>query len=257
MHAVMPGCEAWSHVAGAATGALVLHGFTGTPASVRNIAEALAAAGHDVELPRLPGHGTTIDEMQTTSWADWSGEVEAAYQRLAARVERVVVIGLSMGGTLTLHLALAHPEVAAIVCINPAAQARDAETLGLIASFLADGVTVVPGEGRSDVADPDGSDTAYADTPLEPLRSLLVEGIAPISDRYAELTMPLRLFTSRQDHVVTPDDSVHLAANYGGPVEHTWLERSYHVATQDYDRDLIIHEVTALVGRVAASSSAT
>lgn len=261
MHAVMPGCDAWSFVPdrrrpGPTVGALVLHGFTGTPMSVRNVAEAIAAEGYDVELPRLPGHGTTIDEMQTTSWSDWAGEAEAAYQRLADRVDRVVVIGLSMGGTLTLNVALAHPEVAAIACINPAAQARDAETLGLISSFLADGVTVVPGEGRSDVADPDAADTAYADTPLEPLRSLLVDGIAPIADRYGELTMPLRLFTSRDDHVVTPDDSVHLAANYGGPVEHTWLERSYHVATQDYDRDLIIAEVTALVARVASSSAA-
>jgi carboxylesterase len=252
----MPGCEPWSHVAGAPVGALVLHGFTGTPASVRNIAEALGSAGFDVELPRLPGHGTTVDDMLTTTWADWLGEVEHAYQRLAGRVERVVVIGQSMGGTLALRIALDHPSVAGLGLINPATRAGDAATLEMIADFVDDGITVVPGEG-SDIADPDSSDIAYAGTPLEPLRSLLCDGLAPITQRYGELTAPLRLFTSRNDHVVDPDHSVHLAATYGGPVEHTWLERSFHVATRDFDRDLVVDELLAFVGRVASAASAS
>ena len=66
-------------------GALVLHGFTGNPSSMRGLAETLAAEGLHVELPRLPGHGTTIEDMLTTGWADWTAEVESAYQRLAAR----------------------------------------------------------------------------------------------------------------------------------------------------------------------------
>ena len=61
--------------------------------------------------------------------------------------------------------------------------------------------------------------------------------------------MPLLLFTSRQDHVVDPADSEYLAAHYGGPVDHRWLERSYHVATQDYDRDDIIAAASLAVRR--------
>ena len=64
--------------------------------------------------------------------------------------------------------------------------------------------------------------------------------------------MPLRLFTSRQDHVVPTDDSTFLAATYGGPVEHTWLERSYHVATRDFDRDVVFAESVDFVRRVTA-----
>ena len=65
---VLPGAEAWSHHAldptdGPAPGALVLHGFTGNPSSMRGLAETLAAEGLHVELPRLPGHGTTIEDM--------------------------------------------------------------------------------------------------------------------------------------------------------------------------------------------------
>ena len=248
---VIAGCDAWSHVAGSRVGVLVVHGFTGTPESVRGIAEAMAAAGYDVELPRLPGHGTTVDDMLPTSWSAWSSEVSGAVERLSARAPHVVAVGQSMGGTLVLRAALDHAAIGALVCINPLTRVRDAETMAMLDDLLDDGIAVVPGEG-SDIADPDASDIAYAGTPIAPLKSLLLDGVAPIADRYGDLTIPLRLFTSRHDHVVDPADSEYLAAAYGGPVEHTWLERSYHVATRDYDRDLIVAESLAFVARVAA-----
>src|SRR5438067_3818811 len=113
-HPVLPGAEPFS-APGGPHGALVLHGFTGSPQSMRGLATAFAEAGFTVELPRLPGHGTSLDDMLTTGWADWSGWAEQAYQDLAGRCERVVVAGLSMGGTLTAWLAANHPEVAGIV----------------------------------------------------------------------------------------------------------------------------------------------
>ena len=118
---LIPGAEPWSHVATAADapGALVLHGFTGNPGSMRGLAEAFADAGYHVEMPRLPGHGTTVDDMITTSWPDWFGAAEAALQVVSSRSTAVVVCGLSMGGTLTLRLGAAHPEVAGLVCVNP------------------------------------------------------------------------------------------------------------------------------------------
>jgi carboxylesterase len=247
----MAGCEAWSHVAGSSVGVLVVHGFTGTPASVRGIADAMAAAGYDVELPRLPGHGTAVEDMLTTSWADWTGEVDDAVGRLRARVSNVVAIGQSMGATLVLRAALDHPEISGIVCINPLTRVRDADTMALLDDLLDDDILVAPGEG-SDIADPDSSDIAYDGTPIAPLRSLLIEGVAPITDRYGELTVPLRMFTSRNDHVVEPADSEHLAKTYGGPVDHTWLERSFHVATRDFDRDLIVDESLAFVAKLFA-----
>src|SRR5213080_266698 len=101
---VMPGAEPFS-APGGPHGALVLHGFTGNPQSMRGLAKAFAAAGFAVELPRLPGHGTAIEDMLETDWRDWSGAAESAYEKLTARCNKVVVGGLSMGGTLTLWLA--------------------------------------------------------------------------------------------------------------------------------------------------------
>src|SRR3954447_4486711 len=104
----MPGAEPFS-AAGGPDAVLVVHGFTGSPQSMRPLAEAFAAAGFTVELPRLPGHGTSLEDMITTGWDDWSSAAEATYADLAARCSKVVVAGLSMGGTITTWLAARHP----------------------------------------------------------------------------------------------------------------------------------------------------
>src|SRR5664280_811509 len=123
---IIPGCEPWS-ADGGSHGVLVLHGFTGNPQSMRPLAEAVAAAGYTVELPLLPGHGTAVEDLVPTRWDDWSEGAEAAYRALAARCDKVVVSGLSMGGTLTCWLAARHPEIAGIAVVNPLIQAPDAE----------------------------------------------------------------------------------------------------------------------------------
>lgn len=247
----MAGAEAWSHSTDSDRGALVLHGFTGNPGSMRGLAEAFAAAGFHVEMPRLPGHGTTIDDMLTTGWADWSGEAEAAYQRLASRTRTLVVAGLSMGGALTLWIGGQHPEVAGLICINPATQPQATEVTDMLAGMLADGTTIIPGIG-SDIADPDAKENAYEGTPVAGLLSLVTEGLATIAPTYESMRMPLLLLNSPQDHVVEPAQAEYLATHYGGPIERITLERSYHVATQDYDKDLIFSESVAFANRLTA-----
>lgn len=241
-----------SHEGSRDAGVLVIHGFTGNPSSLRAQADSFAELGFHVELPRLPGHGTTLDDMLTTSWADWSREAEAAYQRLALRTENIVVMGLSMGGTLTLWVGLQHPDAAGLVLVNPAAVNQANDALTMIKEMVDDGVTVAPGIG-SDIADPDATEIAYEGTPLVPLLSLNNDGIAPIVDRYGELAMPILLYTSKNDHVVPPAASDHLAATAGGAVEHVLLERSFHVATQDYDAADITAGATAFAARVTGA----
>jgi carboxylesterase len=218
---------------------------------MRPVAKAFAAAGFTVELPRLPGHGTTVEEMITTGWADWTAAAEAAYQDLAARCERVVVSGLSMGGSLALWLASRHPEIAGIVCVNPAVVAQPPEVLDLVRGMIAEGQHRMPGIG-SDIADPDAVESAYKDTPLGPLLSLM-EGLAALQPDLARITSPLLLLTSPNDHVVTPTDSDALAAAVSGPVERVTLERSYHVATLDYDAALITERAVAFARKVTSA----
>jgi len=247
--ALLPGAAPWSHDGGR-NGALCIHGFTGNPSSMRPVADALAAAGFSIELPRLPGHGTTVAEMMTTSWADWSGEVEAAYQRLAARCDKVLVTGLSMGGSLSLWLAARHPELVGVACINPAAMYQP-ELAELVEGMIASGETIFPGIG-SDIAKEGVVESAYPDTPLAPLLSLS-NALADLQDGLKTSEQPLLLLSSPQDHVVVPEQADHLAAVWGGPVKRIILERSFHVATLDHDAELVQRSIVAFAHERFAS----
>lgn len=251
MSELMAGAEPWS-VDGGRAGALCLHGFTGNPTSMRPVAQAFAAAGFAVELPRLPGHGTTVEDMATTGWDDWTGAAEDAYQRLAARCERVVVSGLSMGGSLTIWLATRHPEIAGIICINPATQPQPDEVVDMVRGMVAEGEDHIAAIG-SDIADPDAVESSYETTPLVPLLSLM-DGLAALQSGLASIACPVLIMTSPQDHVVEPASSDHLAASVGGPVERITLERSYHVATLDYDAALVCSEAVAFGRKVTADA---
>lgn len=244
----MPGADPMS-VEGSAIGVLVLHGFTGNPQSMRPLAEAYAKAGYSVEMPLLRGHGTVIDDMIPTRWEDWSSDAEAAYERLAARTEKVVVVGLSMGGSLTLWLASRHPEILGIVCVNPAIDAAE-EVLDVLRAMIEEGETIIPGIG-SDIAKPDVAESAYPETPLAPVVSMF-EAITALRPNLDKVTAPLLLFTSPEDHVVPPNDSDIVAAAVSGPVERVTCERSYHVATLDYDSELIIDRSLAFISTVTA-----
>ncbi len=249
MSDVLPGAEPFS-AAGGPAGVLVLHGFTGSPQSMRPVAEACVAAGFTVELPRLPGHGTSVADMLTTSWADWSNAVEAAYTDLAARCRSVAVVGLSMGGTLTLWLATRHPEIAGIVPINAAALPNPDLVAG-VEAMVAAGTETIDAIG-GDVADPEVTELAYDAAPLRPLLSMF-GAMAELTNQLGEIACPVLVVTSEQDHVVDPANSEHIAASVAGPVERLRLTRSYHVATIDLDRDLIAERVVDFVGRVTAA----
>jgi len=248
-HPVIPGAELFS-AEGDDVGVLVLHGFTGNPGSIRPLARALAADGRTVEAPRLPGHGTAVEDMLDTRWSDWSAAAEAAYADLAGRSRTTVVAGLSMGGTLACWLAARHPEVAGLVAVNPLVQPPDPDMVAMGRAMLDAGETVAPGIG-SDIADPDAHETAYPGSPLLPLLSL-VEAVEALQTDLPRIACPVLLLTSAQDHVVAPANSDHLASVVAGPVERVPLERSYHVATLDFDKDLIAERATAFVRKVSA-----
>jgi carboxylesterase len=233
---VLPGAEAYSH-RGNASGVLVLHGFTGNPTSMRPIAERAAAAGYSVELPRLPGHGTTVEDMMTTTWADWTKTAEQAYDELAERCERVAVVGLSMGGGLAAYLAEERPAVAGGVLINPLVKPPVPEMYDGLVALLDAGIASIDSIG-SDVKKEGAVESSYDATPLVPAKSLF-EGVALVHEKLGQITAPVLLLSSREDHVVTSDNGDDLVSGVSGPIERVWLENSYHVATIDNDQELV------------------
>ncbi|HYX44725.1 MAG TPA: alpha/beta fold hydrolase [Acidimicrobiales bacterium] len=237
MPELLEGAEPFS-APGGPDGALVLHGFTGSPHSIGGLARALAAAGLAVEAPLLPGHGTTMEDMLASRWDDWRAGAEAAYVDLSGRCRRLIVAGLSMGGSLAASLAADHPEVAGMVVVNPYIDPPAPSFQDILRGLLAEGETVIPSHLGSDIADGEATEVGYRGTPIAPLLSLC-QGLARLFPRLPDVTCPVLVMTSATDHVVPPVSSDVLAEHVSGPVERVRLENSFHVATLDHDREEI------------------
>ncbi|MDX3577758.1 MULTISPECIES: alpha/beta hydrolase [unclassified Streptomyces] len=247
---VLPGAEPYRHEGGE-VGVLLCHGFTGSPQSLRPWARYLAEQGLTVSLPLLPGHGTRWEDMALTGWQDWYAEVDRELHALRRRCAAVFVVGLSMGGALALRLAAKHGEgVAGVVVVNPANKVHGLSAYALpVARHLVrttKGIT-------SDIAKGGVEESGYDRVPLHSAHSLrtflrLVDGELP------QVTQPLLLLHSAQDHVVPPADSARVLSRVSSTdVTEILLEQSYHVATLDHDADRIFEESYAFIGRVAPS----
>jgi len=248
---IIEGAEPWS-AAGGAGGVLVLHGFTGNPQSMRPLAEALAGAGLTVELPLLPGHGTSLDDMLPTRWEDWSGAAEAQFQALASRCDRVAVVGLSMGGTLACWLAERHPHLSGIALVNPLVHAPDAEFRTGVRALVEAGTPTFDAIG-SDIKREGSVEASYPGTPLDAVLSLF-DATDDVEASLADIHCPTLLLSSREDHVVDPVSGDVVERTVSGPVERIWLEDSYHVATLDNDAALIEATVVGFVTSVLGAS---
>lgn len=224
---------------------LVLHGFTGSPVSMRPVADRFASLGYAVEMPLLPGHGTSVEDMVPTRWADWLGAAASAYAALDARTDKVAVIGLSMGGGLALALAERFSEIVALGLINPLVVAPGAELRQIIGQLLEAGEETAESIG-SDIAKQDVTEQGYDATPLRAALSLF-EGIDEVEARLGEIRCPIRVLTSTQDHVVPPESSDAIVERTAGSVERTYLDHSYHVATLDHDAELVLDELERFI----------
>ncbi|VDA99687.1 hypothetical protein S1OALGB6SA_758 [Olavius algarvensis spirochete endosymbiont] len=109
---------------------LALHGYTGAPGELRFIAEHLGVAGFAVAVPRLPGAGTDLSDLSTTSRHDWMRRSYDAWLDLRSRYERVSILGYSMGGLLALKLAM-HVTPEKLVLLAPALKIKQ-KTWGLM-----------------------------------------------------------------------------------------------------------------------------
>lgn len=245
---VLPGAEPFRHEGGE-TGVLLCHGFTGSPQSLRPWAEFLADRGLTVSLPLLPGHGTRWEDMQLTGWQDWYAEVDRELRTLRERCTKVFVFGLSMGGALALRLAAKHgDEVSGVVVVNPANRVHGLAAYALpVARHL---IRTTPGIA-SDIKKEGAAELGYDRVPLHAAHSLriffrLVDGELP------QVTQPLLLLRSAEDHVVPAADSARVLSRVSSTdVTETVLEQSYHVATLDHDADRIFEESLAFIDRLA------
>jgi carboxylesterase len=248
-----PGAEPFS-ADGGPVGAHVLHGFTGSPQTVRSWAEHLAAGGLTVRAPLLPGHGSTWQDLGRTGWLDWYAAAERAYTEISAVCEQVFVAGISMGGCLAFRLAQtqgANPrggKLSGVVVVNPSL-AGDTKMIAL-APVLKYVVKSLPSIG-GDIKKPGAREESVKRTPVAAVATLPQMWRATAA-QLAEVTQPVLVFRSTVDHVVGPASMrVLMAALPGAEVRP--LTNSYHVATLDNDSQEIFDGTLAFIRKHSVS----
>ena len=256
------GAEPWSAAGAGArgrVGVIVVHGFTSNPVATRPLGQRLAAEGYTVEVPLLPGHGTHYRELGQTRYADWYAAVDHLVDHLGARCDEVVLVGHSVGGTISLDLASRRPDdVAAVAVINPPLLDRPG-VLAKLAPLLQYVMPYVPrevaGMPSDDLARPDVEESAYTLVSAKAAQSLLNE-LPRIRGQLADVTQPLLVVRSPNDHTVHPDNALALLELTGsGDVRELVCERSYHLAQIDYDAPKVAQGIVDFLAEVTVGDA--
>lgn len=213
------------------TAVLLLHGLTGTPLEMQVLGEALAREGYTVHIPLLPGRGTRADDMDGLCWEDWMDAALRAYDTLAAEHGRVVVGGLSAGGTMALDLALRRDPAALLLY---AAVLEIAHRGAYLAPFVWRLIRRWPAP-PSDMVEPNEMLRCYDPAPVRAM-SELIAGIARVRGQLGRIGVPALVAHSVRDRLVPLASAEEIASRIGGPVETLYVDGSGHAITADAKR---------------------
>lgn len=224
---------------------ILIHGFTGHPGHWIPTADFLSERGHTVVAPRLAGHGTTPEDLATTTVEDWLRSGRESVEAVAGSHRRIHLVGLSMGGLIA--ILLAEPTAAStITTINTPIVTR--ETKALLAPLAQHWMESTPAQF---VTCPDPAlDYLWSPYTVNPTAAVaeLVRAVGLAWVAAGRLRRPSLVVQSRTDEIVRPVSARILARRLDARL--LWLEQARHNAILDPARSLI---QDAIVGQVERS----
>ena len=253
MRQIIPGGESF-FFPGSPVGCLLVHGFTATPQEMRGLGEHLAIEGHTVLGVRLSGHGTDLSDMARSRWHDWLASVEDGYYFLKGGCDKVVLIGLSMGGVLSLLLT-SRLSVAGVAALSTPASLPTSLRMKAIRPLLFPLSFIIRNipKGPADWVDPKAGEgrvayNAYPVRAILELESLLAE----MSRSLPSVRAPVLMIHSKNDQFVPPDHMVQIHKNLGDiEKDMVWVERSSHIITCDIDREMVYSTIDAFIRKIS------
>ena len=216
---------------------LLIHGFTGSPASMRPWAQYLNQLGYTVCVPLLPGHGTTPEDLNVVKWQEWPAKVENELNLLLRSCDKVFLCGLSMGAGTVLNVAARYSsQLAGIILVNPMIHVKTVphQLAWIISRFqkMRDSV-------GDDIKRPGITEYGYDSLPAVGVYELL-KMLRYTRKRLHDVTVPMQLFHSVDDHTLpVTNTGIVMAEVNSREKNRIELVNSYHVATLDYDQEII------------------
>lgn len=235
---------------------LLVHGFTGTPKEMRWMGDYLNAQGHACLGVRLTGHATRPKDMIRSRWTDWTASVEDGYNLLRGVTDQIFLIGLSMGGALSLLMST-RLDVRGVVAMStpfelPARYtAWEIRIISYFKSYMRKSKGA-PGEGWFDKE----AFADHASYPLNPIRSAaeLQSMLGRMRQALPKINEPVLLIHSKDDPYVSPENMPRIHECLGASdKEMFWVSGSGHVVTRDAAREKVFEAAAEFIRRVAST----
>lgn len=258
MTALLPGAAPFRFDNDGDVAALLIHGFTGTPAEMRPLAEALRGNGIASAGVLLTGHGTRPDDMVGVPYTQWIADCELAIDHLRERYPRIVMVGLSMGGTLALNLAARHREDQWLHGIIPMCAPLFLDDWRLAFLGVLGRLVKWQAWGWPDIKDVRAWEHHVGYRRYRPgTIQQLIELMAETRQTLSSVTVPTLVIQARSDHVVPPRNATIIASEVGAAdVNVLRLDSSFHMVTLDYEARLVESEVARFIHHVTGASTA-
>jgi carboxylesterase len=238
---------------GGKTGCLLVHGFTGSPKEMHWMGEYLAGQGHSVLGIRLAGHATCPEDMVRTRWRDWVASVEDGWNILCGSTQRIFLMGLSMGGVLSLEFASRFP-VAGVVTMSTPFALHDQRL-----AFASPLSTIIPhiNKGLPDWHNPEAFKD-HVEYPYNPTRSIaeLIDLLSVMREALPKVTAPVLLVHSHQDGSLPSENMTAIYEHLGSKDKQMmYVENSGHVIPREPERMRVFQAVQAFVERVCKATA--
>jgi len=225
-------------------GVILIHGFGSTTDSMLYLATQLSELGFHVELPTLSGHASDPDDLIDVKWENWIDDIQQAWLKIRKRVDKIYLVGISMGGTLALNFSTKIPFISGIVLINHALFMNHLKYkfTPFLKSIIAD--TKDFGSETTSILDSSVTVINYDKIPLIAIEQLL-NLCKDTEEKLFLVKSPVLIFKSIKDKVIP----INVAETTFRKLKTTnkrlvSLYNSHHVATQDFDKELILEEMT-------------
>ncbi|MAE43184.1 hypothetical protein CMO93_05410 [Candidatus Woesearchaeota archaeon] len=238
-------------------GCLLIHGLSSSTQEIEELAHYLYSKGYTVLATLLKGHNTSIKDLYKTTWKDWYSSIEKDFNFLSKYCNKIYVIGLSIGATLSMHLIVNKKasKIKGLILLAPAIfytspLVKLTPILKYIKKYSVKDYSKYYPERKEaffDIVDEKAlkDRIAYKKIPLSSIESAL-NLIKTVKKEIKYIKVPTLIIHSKKDHTIKPESSKYIYDNLNIDKEEKkiiYTENSGHVIITDLDKKEVFKEI--------------